>query len=62
MDKLEIDFKTKPKWNPYYARLSGVAQAGADAELQAAQGHFYQVGRILLVVFNQLVDTLRDMR
>lgn len=62
LDKLEKDFKTKSKWTPYYAKIFGVAELGANAEQQAAQGQFDKVGRVLLEVFNQLVDTLHDIR
>lgn len=62
MDKLELDFRTTPALEPYYAELSGVAAAAATAEEQGARNQFDQAGRTLLGIINQLTDVLLDMR
>jgi len=62
LDKLELDFRTTPEWNPYYIRLAGAAAGAATAEQQAAANQFDQVGRTLLGVVNRLTDVLLEMR
>jgi hypothetical protein len=62
LDKLELDFRTTPEWNPYYIRLAGVAAGAATAEQQAAANQFDQAGRTLLGVVSRLTDVLLEMR
>lgn len=62
LDKLELDFRTTPGLERYYAGLAGVAAAAATAEEQAARNQFDQAGRTLLGVVNHLTDALLDMR
>jgi hypothetical protein len=62
LDKLEIDFRTTPELQRYYINLAGVAAGAANAEDQAAAGHYDQAGRSLLDVVNRLTDVLLQMR
>ncbi len=62
LDKLEIDFRASPELNRYYTSLVGVAAGAANAEDQAAAGHYDQAGRTLLAVVNRLTDVLLQMR
>ncbi len=62
LDKLELDFRTTPELERYYAKLAGVAAGAADAEDLAASNQFDKAGRRLLDVVNQLTDTLLEMR
>jgi hypothetical protein len=62
LDKLELDFRTTPEWNPYYIRLAGAAAGAATAEQQAAANQFDQAGRTLLGVVSRLTDVLLEMR
>lgn len=61
LDKLELDFRTTPGLERYYARMAGVAAAAATAEDQAARNQFDQAGRTLLEIVNQLTDVLIEM-
>src|SRR5882724_13143979 len=56
LDQLEIYFRTTPGLQGYYVKLVGSASGAADAEAQAAAGHFDQAGRTLLGVVNRLTD------
>ena len=62
LDALEIYFRSTPGLQSYYLRLAGSASGAADAEAQAAAGHFDQSGRTLLNVVNRLTDVLLIMR
>src|SRR5712664_2432228 len=62
LDQLEIYFRTTPGLQGYYVKLVGSASGAADAEAQAAAGHFDQAGRTLLGVVNRLTDVLVLMR
>lgn len=62
LDQLEIYFRTTPELQGYYVKLVGSASGAADAETQAAGGHFDQAGRTLLGVVNRLTDVLVLMR
>ena len=61
LDQLELDFRSSPDLQRYYDRLAGVAAAAADAEELAASNQLKPAGRKLLVVVNQLTDTLAAM-
>lgn len=61
LDQLEIYFRSTPELQPYYAKLAGSAAGAADAEAQAAAGHFDQAGRRLLGVVSRLTDVLVAM-
>ena len=58
LDQLEIHFRSTPELQGYYVKLVGSASGAADAEAQAAAGHFDQAGRTLLGVVNRLTDVL----
>jgi hypothetical protein len=62
LDQLEIYFRSTPGLQGYYVKLAGSASGAADAEAQAAAGHFDQGGRTLLGVVNRLTDLLVLMR
>ncbi|MDQ2976526.1 MAG: hypothetical protein M3R69_14100 [Acidobacteriota bacterium] len=62
LDKLELDFRTRPELERYYLKLAGVAAGAADAEDQAAANQFDKAGRTLLDVVNRLTDVLLEMR
>jgi len=62
LDQLEIYFRSTPELQNYYVKLVGSASGAADAEAQAAAGHFDQAGRTMLVVVNRLTDVLVLMR
>ncbi|SRR5260370_28837610 len=62
LDNLEIYFRATPGLQPYYVKLAGSAAGAADAEAQAAAGHFDQAGRTLLGVVNRLTDVLLAMQ
>ena len=62
MDQLEIYFRNTPELQRYYVKLVGSAAGAADAEAQAAAGHFDQAGRTLLGVVNRLTDVLVAMQ
>jgi hypothetical protein len=62
LDSLEIYFRSTPELQGYYVKLVGSASGAADAEAQAAAGHFDQAGRTLLGVVNRLTDVLVLMR
>jgi LAS superfamily LD-carboxypeptidase LdcB len=62
LDQIEIYFRGKPELEPYYVKLAGSAAGAADAEAQAAAGHFDQAGRKLLLVVNRLTDVLVAMQ
>jgi hypothetical protein len=62
LDQLEIYFRNTPELQGYYVKLVGSASGAADAEAQAAAGHFDQAGRTLLGVVNRLTDVLLLMR
>src|SRR5713226_4210717 len=49
-DQLEVFFRSTPELEQYYLKLAGSAAGAADAEAQAAAGHFDQSGRTLLGV------------
>ena len=61
LDQLEIDFRATPGLLDYYLKLAGSASGAADAESQAAAGHFDQAGRTMLGVVNRLTDVLLVM-
>jgi len=61
LDQLEIYFRSTPELQPYYVKLAGSASGAADAEAQAAAGHFDQAGRRLLGVVSRLTDVLVAM-
>jgi hypothetical protein len=61
LDQLEIYFRSTPELQPYYVKLAGSAAGAADAEAQAAAGHFDQAGRRLLAVVSRLTDVLVAM-
>ena len=61
LDQLEQDFRSAPDLQRYYNRLAGVAAAAADAEELAASNQLKPAGRKLLLVVNQLADTLAAM-
>jgi hypothetical protein len=61
LDQLEIYFRTTPGLQPYYVKLAGSAAGAADAEADAAAGHFDQAGRKLLGVVDRLTDVLVTM-
>jgi hypothetical protein len=58
LDQLEIYFRNTPGLQPYYVKLVGSAAGAADAEADAAAGHFDQAGRKLLGVVSRLTDVL----
>ena len=62
LDQLEIYFRSTPELQGYYVKLVGSASGAANAEAQAAAGHFDQSGRTLLTVVNRLADVLVLMR
>ena len=62
LDQLEIYFRSTPGLEGYYLKLAGSAAGAANAEDQAAAGHFDQAGRTLLDVLNRLTDVLLVMR
>jgi hypothetical protein len=62
LDQLEIYFRSTPGLQGYYVKLAGSASGAADAEAQAAAGHFDQAGRTMLGVVNRLTDVLVLMR
>ena len=62
LDQLEINFRSTPGLQPYYVKLAGSAAGAADAEAQAAAGHFDQAGRKLLAVVSRLTDVLVAMQ
>lgn len=62
LDQLEIYFRSTPGVQGYYVKLVGSASGAADAEAQAAAGHFDQAGRTLLGVVNRMTDVLVLMR
>jgi hypothetical protein len=62
LDQLEISFRATPGLLDYYLKLAGSASGAADAEAQAAAGHFDQAGRTMLGVVNRLTDVLLVMR
>jgi len=62
LDQLEIYFRSTPGLQGYYVKLAGSASGAANAEAQAAAGHFDQAGRTLLGVVNRLTDVLVLMR
>ena len=62
LDALEIYFRATPGLQSYYLKLVGSASGAADAEAQAAAGHFDQSARTLLGVVNRLTDVLLIMR
>ncbi len=61
LDQLEIYFRSTPGLQPYYVKLAGSAAGAADAEADAAAGHFDQAGRKLLGVVSRLTDVLVTM-
>jgi hypothetical protein len=62
LDQLEIYFRATPGLLDGYLKLAGSASGAADAESQAAAGHFDQAGRTMLGVVNRLTDVLLVMR
>ena len=62
LDQLEIYFRSTPQLQGYYVKVVGSASGAANAEAQAAAGHFDQAGRTLLGVVNRLTDVLVLMR
>ena len=62
LDQLEIYFRSTPELQPYYVKLAGSAAGAADAEAQAAAGHFDLAGRRLLGVVSRLTDVLVEMQ
>ena len=62
LDQLEVYFRATPGLLDYYLKLAGSASGAADAEDQAAAGHFDQAGRTMLGVVNRLTDVLLVMR
>ncbi len=62
LDQLEIYFRSTPELQGYYVKLAGSASGAADAEAQAAAGHFDQAGRTLLGVVNRMTDVLVIMK
>jgi hypothetical protein len=62
LDQLEIYFRATPGLLDYYLKLAGSASGAAEAEDQAAAGHFDQSGRTMLGVVNRLTDVLLVMR
>lgn len=62
LDQLEIYFRSTPGLQPYYVKLVGSAAGAADAEADAAAGHFDRAGRKLLGVVSRLTDVLVAMR
>jgi hypothetical protein len=58
LDQLEIYFRATPGLLDGYLKLAGSASGAADAESQAAAGHFDQAGRTMLGVINRLTDVL----
>ncbi len=62
LDQLEITFRGTSELEQYYLKLAGSASGAADAEAQAAAGHFDQAGRTMLGVVNRLTDVLLAMR
>ena len=62
LDQLEVYFRGTPELEGYYLKLAGSASGAANAEDQAAAGHFDQAGRTLLGVVNRLTDVLLAMR
>jgi TolA-binding protein len=62
LDQLEIYFRATPGLLDSYLKLAGSASGAADAEAQAAAGHFDQAGRTMLGVVNRLTDVLLVMR
>jgi hypothetical protein len=62
LDQIEIYFRNTPELQRYYVKLVGSAAGAADAEAQAAAGHFDQAGRTLLGVVNRLTDVLVAMQ
>jgi hypothetical protein len=58
LDRLESDFRFSPTLKSYYAYITGVSRAGADAENQAGANRFDEAGRSLLKAVNQLTDAL----
>jgi hypothetical protein len=62
LDALEIYFRGTQGLEGYYLKLAGSASGAADAEAQAAAGHFDQAGRTLLGVIGRLTDVLLAMR
>ncbi len=62
LDQLEIYFRATPGLLDGYRKLAGSASGAADAEAQAAAGHFDQAGRTMLGVVNRLTDVLLVMR
>ena len=61
LDQIEISFRSTPELQPYYVKLAGSAAGAADAEAEAAAGHFDQAGRRLLGVVSRLTDVLVAM-
>lgn len=61
LDQLEIYFRATPGLLDGYLKLAGSASGAADAESQAAAGHFDQAGRTMLGVINRLTDVLLVM-
>jgi hypothetical protein len=61
LDQIEIYFRSTPELQGYYVKLAGSAAGAADAEAQAAAGHFDQAGRRLLGVVSRLTDVLVAM-
>jgi hypothetical protein len=62
LDKLEIDFSSRPSLRGYYPYVIGVASMGEAAESQAASNRFDEAGRSLLKAVTQLTDALAAMR
>ena len=62
LDDLEVYFRTTSALETFYSRLAGVAAGGANAEDQAAAGHYDAAGKALLDVINRLTDVLLEMR
>lgn len=61
LDQLEFEFRTTPNLQRHYGRLVGIAAAAAEAEELAGSNQLKPAGRKLLLVVNQLADTLAAM-
>lgn len=61
LDQLELEFRSSQDLQRFYDGVAGVAAAAADAEEMAASNQLKPAGRKLLVVVNQLADTLARM-
>ncbi len=55
---LEIEFRTKAGLKPYLLKVNGIADICGNAEDQAANGQLTQSGNTLLLIIQQLSETL----